>query len=380
MNLLGIRMKMLIGSGLPGNAPLALNEALESAEVTHGDEGRSGFQLTFQIGRGLKDLRDYSLVTHPLLQPFNRVIVVVFFNITPHTLIDGIITNHQLSASNDPGASTLTVTGEDVSVVMDLEQRPRTRPEQSDDLIVRSIIGDSAYSQYGFRPAIALTGPPSPPPNRQERTPTQTHVTDLAYIQELSQRHGFVFYVKPGDIPGTNEAYWGPPVRSGTRQGALSVNMGPHTNVESISFQYNALAPNQVAFRENGRDQSPIDRSTRDPLVRNPATPRRTIFLPDTGRLEEEQTQPSARARAQAQVNESMDEVVTASGELNALHYGRILEPRSLVDLRGAGESYDGTYYVKSVTHKINPGNGEYKQSFNLTREGLGALSRTVQV
>jgi hypothetical protein len=35
------------------------------------------------------------------------------------------------------------------------------------------------------------------------------------------------------------------------------------------------------------------------------------------------------------------------------------------------GFNYDGLYYVKSVTHKINM--GDYKQSFTITREGLGS-------
>jgi hypothetical protein len=46
------------------------------------------------------------------------------------------------------------------------------------------------------------------------------------------------------------------------------------------------------------------------------------------------------------------------------------------VGLRGAGHSFDGLYYVKSVTHNIR--RGEYKQSFTLTREGLGAISPVV--
>ena len=35
----------------------------------------------------------------------------------------GIITHQQLSPGNDPGSGTLTVTGEDVSVMMDLEEK-----------------------------------------------------------------------------------------------------------------------------------------------------------------------------------------------------------------------------------------------------------------
>jgi hypothetical protein len=62
-------------------------------------------------------------------------------------------------------------------------------------------------------------------------------------------------------------------------------------------------------------------------------------------------------------------EAVTGRGELNVLRYGRILKARQLVGVRGAGMAFDGLHYVKSVTHKIKP--GEYTQSFELTRNGL---------
>ena len=67
--------------------------------------------------------------------------------------------------------------------------------------------------------------------------------------------------------------------------------------------------------------------------------------------------------------------MVTATGTLDALRYGRILKPRGLVGVRGAGEHYDGTYYVKTVTHKIDVRKGEYKQAFTLTREGVGTTT-----
>ena len=43
--------------------------------------------------------------------------------------------------------------------------------------------------------------------------------------------------------------------------------------------------------------------------------------------------------------------------------------PRKLVGIRGSGTAFDGLYYVNSVTHEIK--RGEYKQSFELTRNGL---------
>jgi hypothetical protein len=84
-----------------------------------------------------------------------------------------------------------------------------------------------------------------------------------------------------------------------------------------------------------------------------------------------------AFSRAQAQVDASVDKVVTASGELDALQYGEILEARGLVGVRGVGFTNDGFYYVQSVTHSIKK--GEYKQRFTLQREGTGALTPVVR-
>ena len=80
-------------------------ERLQSVEVTHSDEGRSGFQITFDAGRGgPAGLLDYPLLTLPLLRPFNRVILIVTFNAMPRVLMDGIITDQQLRPATSPGA------------------------------------------------------------------------------------------------------------------------------------------------------------------------------------------------------------------------------------------------------------------------------------
>jgi hypothetical protein len=62
-------------------------------------------------------------------------------------------------------------------------------------------------------------------------------------------------------------------------------------------------------------------------------------------------------------------DAVSASGSLDSLIYGNILQARGLVGVRGAGSPFDGLYYVKSVTHNIK--RGEYKQNFTLVRNGL---------
>jgi hypothetical protein len=377
MNLLGIHLTLLIGPTIPVPAPLMLIEALQSVEVTHSDEGRSGFQITFQMGRsGPQDLLDYPLLSIPLLKPCNRVILIVTFNATPRVLMDGIITNHQLSPSDDPGASTLTITGEDVSVMMDMEERPAEHPAQDEALIAKMII--LRYAQYGLIPLV-IQPPTIDQPDPTKRVPVQQQ-TDLEYLSDMAQRYGYVFYIIPGPAPLTNTAYWGPTIRTGMPQRALSVNMGPQTNVKSINFQNNALSPTLFSgnVQDSDTNQSmPVQTftSTRPPLSSQPALLTQSCVRQRQFRAEAGLNTMQAFARVQGMTDASTD-VITVNGELDALRYGDLLQARGLVGLRGAGYNYDGKYYVKRVTHTIKK--GEYSQRFSLTREGVGATSPMV--
>jgi hypothetical protein len=68
---------------------------------------------------------------------------------------------------------------------------------------------------------------------------------------------------------------------------------------------------------------------------------------------------------------ESASDAIRTSGEVDSMRYGAVLRSRRLVRVLGSGNSYDGTYYVREVTHRIK--HGEYKQAFTLVRDGLGA-------
>lgn len=373
-SLLGIHVTLQIGADTPAPAPLAVSEALESIQVTHKDEGQSGFQLVFQVGRGALDRSDYPLLAEDRIKPFSRALVTAHFGLDRVPLMDGIITTQQLAPGDDPGTSKLTVTGEDVTVMMDLKKEARPHPQESADEIVTRIL-DS------YRSAFRLTSDVTTPeqverPTTEEKTPTQPRtVTDLAYIKQLAEDHGFVFYVEPGTIPGTNVAYWGPPKRSDEAQPALAVAMGSHTNVESITFKYSELTPKQMTYvRADGTEET-IEQPSEDALADRRPNARVVDFLTRPDGLSDDQ----ARVRAQAAVNRSYDEVATAEGTLDALRYGRILRPRSVVDIRGAGEHHSGSYYVKQVVHKIDVRAGKYEQSFSLRRDGVGTKRRLVQ-
>src|SRR5215217_1889281 len=183
---LGIRLILMVGPTVPLPASYEVSQALQSAEVTNDAATGDGFQLTFTLGKGTAD---YGLLQSGVLNPFNRVVVLM--GALPEVLIDGIITHHQVTPSNEPGRSTLTVTGKDVSVMLDLKEKNADYPNQPDFVIVSQLLAQ--YAVYGLVPAPT---PTTDVPIELERVPRQ-HETDLKFIQRLAQKNGFVFYVEP---------------------------------------------------------------------------------------------------------------------------------------------------------------------------------------
>jgi len=368
-------MTLMMGPTVAVPVPPPIVDVLDSVEVSHSDEGRSGFQITFLVGRsGQGDMVDYALLANPLFKPFNRVVIVVTFNLMPAVLMDGVITDVQFAPTNEPGQTRLTLTGEDVSLMMDLEQKQAEHPAQDETVIALKLI--ASYAQYGLIPAV-MPPPVIDPPLPIERTPVQTD-TDLGYLRQLAARHGYVFYVVPGPAPMTNTAWWGPPKRFDPPQPALSVNMGAETNVDSIQFQYSALEQTVYAGQVQDRQLNqtlPYQTFATlrlPPLAAMPAVVAqfphvRKQVLGESSGL----TYTQALARAQGRTDASSDSVLTATGSLDALRYGNLLRPRGVVGVRGVGYLHNGLYYVKSVSHNIR--RGDYKQSFTLTREGYGS-------
>ena len=362
---LGVRLQLLIGPTVPLPAPYPFMDALVNVEVTNRDQDFDGFQISFSLGKDSP--LDYGLLMSGLLDPPSRVIIVVLIGVLPEVLIDGIITNHQIAPSNKPGESTLNVYGKDISLKLDLEEKNESYPNQPDSVIVTRLI--ATYATLGLVPQVT---PTTDVPIQTDRIPSQQG-TDLDYIKQLAQRNGFVFYIEPTPVPGVNTAYWGADNRLSARQSALTMNMGSDTNVDNpMNLSFDALGPAEpeISIIEPITRVTipiPLPSSLHPPLARQPASPLRKTLPRNTANLSAIQ----AGLRGLSSASQSSD-AVTSTGEVDAVRYGRALRSRHLVGVRGVGQSYDGDYYVKEVTHRIR--RGEYKQSFTLTREGRGAL------
>ena len=357
-------LTLLVGPIAPLPAPKPVVDALTSITVTTSATGRSGFQLSFTLA-DLSVLQALFLLAPPGVEL--RVIIMVTVNGISQVLMDGVMREHEVNPSSGSAGSTMTITGEDLTAAMDLIQMNGLPAGISPDLSVLTIL--AKYAMYGVIPEVL---PPLIPDIQipVERLPSQEG-TDFAYISQLAQMCGYVFYIDPGPLPGVSRAYWGPQVKIGLPQPALTVNMDTWTNVEQLTFRYAPYkATTPVVTIQNQDTGAPV------PIPIPPVTPLNPplgIYVPTPVRIEPMSNvankdpglallQGMARASAAA-------DVVTGSGSLDVLHYGSVLQARQLVGVRGAGPAFDGLHYVDSVTHTLS--RGQFKQSFTLTRNAL---------
>lgn len=376
----GIQLSLLIGSMVPIPVPRVVLDALESVQVTTAAGSASGFQLTFQI-TARSELNTIFLITAgastSMATPPLRVMLIVTLNGTPQPLFDGVMTNVEVQSGNQGSPGTLTVTGEDISKVMDMQDLSGL-PFPAMPIEARVALLCAKYAVFGLIPLIIpILFPDVPVPI--DRIPAQQG-TDLAYIQELARQVGYVFYIEPGASPGTNIAYFGPEIKIGAPQPALNVDMDALTNVEFLSFSFDptkGILP--VVFIQNQLTRLPIPIPIPDlnplqpPLGALPTPLANLTILKDTAKLNPMQ----AISRGLAEAAKSQD-AVSGTGSLDVLRYGRILNARALVGVRGAGAAFDGLYYVQSVTSSLK--RGEFKQSFRLTRNGLVSITPRVPV
>ena len=362
-----IHLTLLIGPGVPIPVPPVVAEALQSVQVTSGGE-RTGFQLKFSMGK--KSPLQTTMLPAGYFDPMiTRVIVVVTIGGIPEVLVDGVVTRQDMAPANAAGQSVLTITGEDLTVLMDVvEMTGIPYPALPVPAIVLTTL--AKYAVFGIVPVVV------PPIFEENPSPTdkiRTHNgTDLAYIKQLAARSGYSFYLEPGPAPGTSIAYWGPEIRVPIPQRALNVNMDSHTNVESLSFNLDGLAKKIVVLNTldpvTKRIVIPVPLPNisllRPPLGARLTAPSKIEFSKEEAR----ETTVTAILKALARTSASSD-AVKGTGALDVLRYGRPLRARGVVGVRGAGLTYDGLYYVNSVTHNIK--RGEYKQNFALSRDGL---------
>jgi hypothetical protein len=375
-----VQLQLFIGPIVPLTPPRAVMDALSEIEVKVVDVGQSGFKLSFLIDKQ-SPLQILFLLTGGLPLLFMRVVIAVVVNGLTSVLIDGVITENNISPGDKGSSSTLTLMGKDLTALMDQSKLsglpfPAMPAEARIELILLK------YAFFGVIPLVipsVLLFVPLP----IDQIPSQQG-TDLEYIKYLAEEAGYVFYIDPGPTPGVSKAYWGPQIKVGNPQPALSIDMDAYTNVESMRFSFDQeknKIPLVMIYNSQTGVSIPIPLppitplnpplGLIPPLPTNLIPPDLTPFGDDVVKKPIPQAIMQGLARAAQNA-----ECVTCEGSLDVTRYRNVLQARQLVGVRGAGPAFDGLYYVRNVTHKIK--RGEYKQDFTLTRNGLVSTVATV--
>lgn len=377
-----VQLNLMMGPIFPFTVPRAVLDALAEVEVKVDDVGQSGFKLTFSVDKQ-SPLQILFLLSGGVPLLFMRTVIVATVNGVANVLIDGVITENHIAPGDKGSNSTLTLMGKDLTALMD-QSKLSGFPFPACPAEARVALLLLKYSPFGVIPLVVpsvLLFVPLP----IDQIPSQQG-TDLQYIRSLAEQAGYVFYIDPGPKPGMSKAYWGPQIKVGPVQPALSSDMDAYTNVESLHFTFdqerNKIPLIYIYNQETGVSipiPMPPITPLNPPLGAVPPLPT-NLLPPDLSPLRDDLAKkpiPQAIMQGLAAAAQNA-EVVSCEGSLDVTRYGGVLKARQLVGVRGAGPAFDGIYYVKRVTHKIK--RGEYKQDFTLTRNGLVSTVSSVNL
>lgn len=361
------------GASQPAAIDPSVLDSLDRVLVRQEHDAAATFQLIFNADetQALED--ELPLIAGGAFASGNRVRIGLKIGATECWLIDGVATYEELLYGEAAGSFTYAITGEDLSAFMRLEEKAVEWPGRSAAQIVREILAN--YQSYGLQTSVIA--PQNDVTPEADLWIRQQNTNDLSYLRHLGKPYGYIFALRCGATTSAQTtAYWGPPPRTSSSLPALRLGAGTSADVTSISFAYDGTAAELFSggSRQDTTDDAaltvtsstdwPLSKLAKTASIAAPLARKRRFIEPQTvGALATSSVdgfmQRSARAAARADAN------------IDGLEYGEIVVPGSLLEVRGAGASHDGNYYIEAVEHALR--RGSYRQRITLTREGLGS-------
>jgi phage protein D len=345
--MVGLGFTLLIGFA---PAPPEVVDAVQAIEIDTSTEEAGILRLRLGIARTA--LGDWTILERDIFRPLVPVGIRLGSGLgVPEAVINGFVSHVEATYADEPGESVLEVTGLDATAVMNLQEKVMPWPNMPDHAIAAAIFG-----QYTIVPRVQ----PTPPQLVEPEGTTTQRGTDIRFLRRLAARNGFECYVQPEPLSGVDTGFFQPPQLTGLPQAVLNVNMGPETNVRSFTVRYEATRPTTAVAAGLDVATKAVQPALAPAALQVPLGLEPTLFrvLPppvvrpaDTGLMRSAELQPLAQAIA-----DRSSLAVVAGGEVGP-DVG-ILRPGGLVNVRGAGRLFSGSYYVTNVSHVV-------------TREGL---------
>src|SRR5260370_24631544 len=112
----GFYLTLMVGGFTASPVPHQVIDALTEVQVTSTVGSQGGFQLKLTLG---KQSPVHQMLVSGFFDPRQRVIIAVTVNGSTAVLMDGIITKQHVTPTPAAGQSTLTITGLDLTALMD---------------------------------------------------------------------------------------------------------------------------------------------------------------------------------------------------------------------------------------------------------------------
>ena len=348
------------------NAPAdaELIDALQEIEIDLALEEASAFKLRFGIEQ--TDEGDWSLLEQDPFKPLLpiQIRVQVGGGGIPEAVINGYVTEHHVDYSQTAGGSTIAVSGMDATLLMNLEEKVKAWSNMPDGGIAASIFGDNEMIPMVDTDSPVLTEPTGT---------TIQRTTDIRFLKRLAARNGVDCYVQAEPFSGVDQGFFKARSLSGSPDAVLNVALGEdESNVSDFAIRYDAAKPTRA--KANGLDPSnnsaqPGDATSTQQqplgsegtLSRGSATA--TVLPSDLGLTQSGDLQRAAQAIADRSAW-----AVVASGTVGL--DVALLKPGGLVNVRGVGRMFNGTYLVTRVHLKLAA--GEFEQRFEAQRNAVG--------
>lgn len=344
-------------------------DAVQEIEVDASLEAASTFRLRIGVAQ---EQGDWTVLKDNPFAPLTPVAVRLQARTPiPEALLNGFISHHAVTYGDRPGESVLEVSGMDATLLMNAEEKVKAWENQADGQIASSIL-----SSYNLTPRASGLDR-SPVLSNPDGTTIQRG-TDIRFLRRLAARNGFECYVQPEPSSGVDFGYFGPPQLSSSPQAVLTVAAGEQTNVRGFTVRWEMTRPAQArtaavdartkrtetATKQTASEQALGSGPALGELSPAPLVRVRADGLTSSGDLQR---------LAQALVDRSSWALV-AEGELAT---GMpILRPGKIVNVRGAGRLYDGSWYVTRVRHRID--RRGYAQRFEARRNAVRATGAEV--
>ncbi|HEY9830330.1 MAG TPA: contractile injection system protein, VgrG/Pvc8 family [Stenomitos sp.] len=301
-------------------------------------------------------------------------------------MLRALITKVELSYPQN-GIPTLTLKGEDKSILMGLKEKRKVWRNQTVTAIVREVA-----RSYGFASVEAQL---NPDPEIRSHPINQDGKTDLAFLQDLAKRYHAKCFVEL-DEQGREVLYFIPDRRivqlRRPDQLILQYRNGSFSNLVSFSPSFDSSyidrlkEINDVDHRGNriqSQERQPTEEvlwSLDDQLPQASESDRskiRTLYKQGVDLKKDLQKQLTARRAVSGAVAADRTDLESTNDSLesrrqgmtaNGSTFGNIwLRAKSKITIVGANPRFNGEWYVSNVTHKIDSSGG-YKTDFRCVR------------